>query len=124
MSVGLPSTATTPGDTAPDGGPSPNFVNKDNSIWDQGYLAKAMLQMKDSDVQKLRFVETWYKPYEYEKWLCGVTRVMVANQPEMAIYWNLVESAEKTYHKYRNEIRTSRVSLKPAKRCLVQRLNY
>ena len=72
-----------PGGTAPDGGLSPNFVEKETSIWDQRYLVEAMLQMKDSEVAKLRFSDTCYKPYEYEKWLCGVTRVMIAIHPEM-----------------------------------------
>ena len=93
-----------------------NFVDRGTSMWDQSYLAKAMLQMKDSEVSKLRFSDTCYKPYEYEKWLCGVTRVMIAIHPEMGAYWNrIVAAAEKTYHKYVNYVRTSRVSLRPKK---------
>ena len=37
------------------GGPSPNFVQENSLIWDQSDLAKAMLQMKDADLVKLRF---------------------------------------------------------------------
>ena len=72
--------------------------------------------MKDSEVSKLRFSDTCYKPYEYEKWLCGVTRVMIAIPPAMGAYWvRIVEVAEGTYHKYLNDVSTSRASLRPKK---------
>ena len=63
-SVGVGAPQTVPGCTAPEGGPSPNFVQENHTIWDQSYLAKAMLQMKDAEFVKLRFSDSCYRPYE------------------------------------------------------------
>ena len=49
------------------GGPSPNYVHEDQGVWDQTYLAKALLQMKEAEFPKL-FVEGSYRPYQYERW--------------------------------------------------------
>ena len=97
-----------------DGGPSPNFVQEDGKVWDQQYLSKALLQLKESDIAKLRFSETCYKPYEYEKWIRSVTRSLISSHSELGKYWNrVVKSAETVYQKYLNDFSTTRVSLKP-----------
>ena len=36
-----------------DGGPSPNFMHEKENVWDQTYLAKALLTMKDAEFAKL-----------------------------------------------------------------------
>ena len=69
------------GGTALDSGPSPNYVQM-NSDWDQGFLAKSLLQMKHGEFTKLRFADGCYKPYEYEKWIHAITRVLTAMHPE------------------------------------------
>ena len=67
--------------------PSPDYVQTDEAIWNQSYLAKAMLQMKDRDTRKLKFPESCYTPYEYEKWLQDVNRTMEADHPDIGLYW-------------------------------------
>ena len=70
--------------------------------------------MKDSECAKLRFVDSCYKPYEYEKWICGVNRMMTATHPELGAYWTrVVETAQSTYFQYLNDVSVTRVSLKP-----------
>ena len=81
------------GVTVPDGGPSPNFVQESAEIWHQSYLAKALLQLKETEFAKLRFSDSSYKPYEYEKWIRGFTRVMESTHPELGSYWTRVLTA-------------------------------
>ena len=70
--------------------------------------------MKDAEFVKLRFSDSCYKPYEYEKWIQGLTRTMTASHPELGMYWTrIVQSAESVYHKYLNDVSVTRVSLKP-----------
>ena len=64
------------GGTVPDGRPSPDYVQTDESVWNQGMLAKVLLQMKDSEVWKLKFPENCYKPYEYDRWIMAVNRIL------------------------------------------------
>ena len=40
-----------PGDIAPDGRPSPDYVQQDDSIWIQNTLAVVLLTMKDTEVK-------------------------------------------------------------------------
>ena len=42
-------------DIAPDGRPSPDYVQTDDSIWNQNMLSKVLLQLKYSEVKKLTF---------------------------------------------------------------------
>ena len=113
-SVGAGAPHTVPGGIAPEGGPSPNFVQENHTIWDQSYLAKAMLQMKDAEFVKLWSSDSCYRPYEYEKWIRGLTRAMTASHPELGAYWSrIVQSAESIYHQYLNDVSVTRVSLKP-----------
>ena len=57
-----------------------------------------MLQMKDSEVWRLKFPENCHKPYEYEKWIQAVNRSMEARHPEIGVYWGRVtRAAEETY---------------------------
>ena len=79
----------------PDDGPSPNFMHENEGIWDQNYLAKALLQMKDTEFAKLKFVDGSYRPYEYERWIRAITMNMTALHPELGAYWlRVVASAE------------------------------
>ena len=97
-----------------DGGPSPRFVHEKEEVWEQSYLATALLQMKETEFLKLRFSEGGYKPYEYERWIRAVTRNLTALHPEMGQYWErVVSSAESVYNKYLNDVSAARVSLKP-----------
>ena len=83
------------------GGPSPNFMQENRSIWDHNYLAKALLQMKDAEFMKLRFADGSYRPYEYERWIRAITRNMTASHPEMGAHWlRIVASAESVYNRY------------------------
>ena len=96
------------------GAPSPKYVNEDHAVWDQPHLAKTLLAMKDAEFMKLRFPETSYRPYEYEKWIRGITRSMTASHPEIGTYWlRIVDSAESVYQRYLNDVSSTRVSLKP-----------
>ena len=97
-----------------DEGPSPLFVEENETIWQQNYLAKALLQMKETEFVKLRFVEGSYRPYEYERWIRAITRTLTALHPEMGQYWRrVVSSAESVYNRYLNDVSVTRVSLKP-----------
>ena len=70
--------------------------------------------MKDAEFVELRFSDSCHKPYEYEKWIRGLTRAMLASHPELGMYWSrIVQSAESIYHKYLNDVSVARVSLKP-----------
>ena len=48
---------------------SPAYRNPEANIWEQSYLSKALQQMKDSEIAKLRFVSGGNRPFEFEKWL-------------------------------------------------------
>ena len=73
-----------------------------------------MLQMKDAEFVKLRFSDNSYRPYEYEKWIRGLTRAMTATHPELGAYWSrVVGAAEAVYHRYLTDVSATRVSLKP-----------
>ena len=77
-------------------GPSPFFMEEADKVWQQEYLARALLQMKETEIMKLKFVDGSYRPYEYERWINAVTRTMTALHPEMGNYWKrVVRSAEK-----------------------------
>ena len=87
-------------------------MHENPSVWDQTYLAKALLQMKDAEFVKLRFVEG--RPYEYERWVRAITRTLTALHPKLGGYWQrVVSSAESVYNKYLNDVSVTRVSLKP-----------
>ena len=51
---------------------SPAYDEADKNIWEQAYLSKVLQQMKDSEIAKLRFSSTSYKPLEYEKWIRSI----------------------------------------------------
>ena len=94
--------------------PSPGYADTDDTIWNQHYLAKAMLQMKDRDTWKLKFPAGCYMPYEHEKCLQAFNRSMDAYHPEIGVHWGTVTKAsEETYNKYLKDIGTQRVRLKP-----------
>ena len=98
----------------PEDGPSPNFVHESQGIWDQNYLAKALLQIKDTEFVKLKFAMGSYRPYEYGRWIRAITMNMTALHPESGAYWlRVVASAESVYNKYLNDGSVTRVSLKP-----------
>ena len=85
-----------------------------DKVWQREYLAKALLQMKETEFVKLRFVDGSYRPYEYERWINAVTRTMTALHPEMGHYWKrVVSSAETVYNQYLSDVSVTRVSLKP-----------
>ena len=76
---------------------SPNYSEADKTIWEQSYLSKALQQMKDSEIAKLRLSSTSYKPLEYEKWIKTVSTTMKGLHPEIGRYWRAVCTlAEKT----------------------------
>ena len=97
-------------------GPSPFFMQETEGVWDQNCLAKALLQMKETEFLQLRFSEGGYKPYEYERWIRAITRNLTASHPEMGQYWErIVSSADSVYNKYLNDVSATRVSFKPTK---------
>ena len=65
----------------------PHFYGGTGKVWQQEYLAKALLQMKETELVKLKFPDRSYRPYEYERWINAVTRTMTALHPEMGNYW-------------------------------------
>ena len=42
--------------------------------------------MKDSDVQKLKFEVSGYKPMVYEKWILSMERTMSSYHPEISVF--------------------------------------
>ena len=89
-------------------------MHENSGVWDQNYLAKALMTLKETEFQKLKFPDGCYKPYEYEKWIKAVTMSLTAVHPELGGYWNrVVKSAEAVYNAYLNDVSTTRVSLKP-----------
>ena len=48
---------------------SPAYLKPDEGIWDQSYLSRALQQMKDSEIAKLRLPPSCNKPLEYENGL-------------------------------------------------------
>ena len=77
---------------------SPAYQVPEEGIWNQSYLSKALQQMKDSEVVKLKFPPNSSKPLEYEKWVTLVGTTMKGLHPEIGIYWErAVASAEKSY---------------------------
>ena len=71
--------------------------------------------MKDSEILKLRFTATSYKPLEYEKWIKTVSTTMKGLHPEIGRYWQAVCTlAETTYEKYLNDLSFTRVSILPS----------
>ena len=89
-------------------------MQENSGVWDQTYLAKALMAMKETEFQKLKFADGCYKPYEYEKWIKAVTMTLTAVHPEMGGYWQrVVKSVGAVYNAYLNDVSTTRVSLKP-----------
>ena len=71
--------------------------------------------MIDSEISKLKFTATSYKPLEYEKWIKTVSTTMKGLHPEIGRYWQAVCTlAEKTYEKYLNDLSFTRVSIFPS----------
>ena len=66
---------------------SPAYQTPDEGIWDQTYLSKALQQMKDSEIAKLKFPPNSSKPLEYEKWVTLVSTTMKGLHPEIGNYW-------------------------------------
>ena len=98
-------------------GLSPEYVQTDESIWNQNMLAKVLLQMKDSEIAKLRFVDGSYKPFEYEKWIMSINRAMKGFRPKIGSYWERVrQHAEDTYLNYIKDLSYTRVMLQPAQK--------
>ena len=94
---------------------SPAYSEADKTIWEQSYLSKALQQMKDSEISKLKFSSASYKPLEYEKWIKTVSTTMKGLHPEIGRYWRAVCTlAEKTYEKYLNDLSFTRVSIFPS----------
>ena len=94
---------------------SPAYSEADKNIWEQSYLSKALQQMKDSEMTKLRFSSTSYRPLEYEKWIKTVSTTMKGLHPEIGRYWRAVCTlAEKTYEKYLMDLVFTRVSIFPS----------
>ena len=84
---------------------SPAYSEADKNIWEQSYLSKALRQMKDSEMTKLKFSSTSYKPLEYEKWIMTVSATMRGLHPEIGRYWRAVCTlAEQTYEKYLKDL--------------------
>ena len=93
---------------------SPAYSEADKTIWEQSYLSKALQQMKDSEMTKLKFSPTSYKPLEYEKWIMTVSTTMKGLHPEIGRYWRAVCTlAEQTYEKYLKDLSFTRVSILP-----------
>jgi len=65
---------------------SPAYLKPDEGIWEQTYLSKALQNMKDSEVPKLRLPPTCYKPQEYEKWIMNLNTTMKGLHPEIGHY--------------------------------------
>ena len=73
-----------------------------------------LLQLKDSEVKKLIFAENIYKPFEYEKWVMAVNRLMDSFHPEIGAYWLRVSRAAKeTYRQYLKDLRVRSASMQP-----------
>ena len=71
------------------------YLTPEEGIWEQNYLSKALQQMKDSEIAKLRFPLNGSKPLEYEKWVTTVTTTMKCLHPEIGNYWErAIASAE------------------------------
>ena len=62
---------------------SPAYSEADKTIWEQSYVSKVLQQMKDSEMTKLKFSPTSYKPLEYEKWIMTVSTTMRGLPPEI-----------------------------------------
>ena len=81
---------------------SPAYLTPDEGIWDQSYLSKALQQMKDSEILKLRFPSNCNKPLEYEKWVMHLGTTMKGLHPEIGNYWDrAIASAEIAYQQYK-----------------------
>ena len=94
---------------------SPAYSEPDKGIWDQSYLSKALQQMKDSEMTKLKLPPSCYKPLEYEKWIMSVSTAMKGLHPEIGHCWQRVcNSAEQTYESYSKDLSYTRVSILPA----------
>ena len=101
---------------------TPEYVQTDEKIWNHSLLAKVLLQMKDSEIAKLKFVEGSYKPFEYEKWIMSVNRFMKGLHPEIGHDWEKVsKEAEGTYFKYLKDLSPTRVSLQPRRKWMEQK---
>ena len=89
---------------------SPAYQTPEEGIWDQSYLSKALQQMRDREVVKLKFPPNSSKPLEYEKWVTLVGTTMKGLHPEIGIYWErAVASAEKSYQNYIKDVSYTRV---------------
>ena len=92
-------------------------MQEKSEVWDQTYLAKALMAMKESEFTKLKFAEGSYRPFDYEKWVKTIAMSLTAVHPEIGAYWDRVQkSAEAVYNKYLNDVSNTRVSLKPTER--------
>ena len=94
--------------------PESSYVQSDDKIWNQNMSAKVLLQLKNEEVAKLRFIEGSYRPIEYEKWIMSVNRLMKGFHPEIGVYWKkALMEAENTYFQYLKDVSSTRVSLQP-----------
>ena len=93
---------------------SPAYQNPEAGIWEQNYLSKALQQMKDSEIAKLRFVSGGNRPFEFEKWLSLITTTLNGMHPEIGSYWKqVVDSATEAYQKYLRDVSYTRVNITP-----------
>ena len=61
---------------------SPAYMKPEEGIWDQSYLSRALQQMKDSEIAKLRLPPGCNKPLECEKWIQNLNTTMKGLHPE------------------------------------------
>ena len=95
----------------PDVPQSPAFLDAEDAVWNQSYLAKALLQIKETDMVKLKFTEGSYKPYEYEKWVQALKRLTNGYHPEIGVYWDrITKSSEDVFLQYLRDVNVTRVS--------------
>ena len=79
---------------------SPAYQNPEAGIWEQNYLSKALQQMKDSEIAKLRFLPGGNRPFEFEKWLSLISTTLNGMHPEIGSYWKqVVDSSTEAYQK-------------------------
>ena len=95
--------------------PSPAYQNPEERIWEQSYLSKALQNMKDSEIPKLKLLSTSDRPQECEKWLHLISTTMKGLHPEIGNYWlRVCESAEQVYQRFfLKDLTQTRISLLP-----------
>ena len=97
--------------------PSPAYEVPEDSVWNQSYLAKALQNMKETDFAKLKFSAQSNKPFEFEKWLVLMETTTHAQHQEIGLYWKrAVDSAEKAYSKYIQDVSYTRIGIAPEER--------